>query len=314
MPKITRNPPDGLYNLHIGCRHSSKNYLARLTGLVRPYLKGVLVLANTVLTAEQAKKEVFEHWEHLKRLSRKRFPHDENLALEGLDYVLQSLEANDWQRVRAWQGQANLLSFITVVASRLLTDFRREKFGYARKPAWLNSESDPLWNLAYQLLVVENYPRQETVEMLRTSEPSREPWFFEKVVSTVLKRCRKQPQFREKTLPIEELSEHPSAVPAPDEALISQDEENLETLLYLLLVQADSDPPPEIKPLLTRIKPYIHLTEEDRLLLRLHYVDGLNIGNITKLLDLKGDPYKRLNKITEHLRRACQRAGLLNGV
>jgi hypothetical protein len=37
-------------------------------------------------------------------LSKWRFPKSENLAHEGLLYVLENLEANEWKRVRAWQG------------------------------------------------------------------------------------------------------------------------------------------------------------------------------------------------------------------
>jgi DNA-directed RNA polymerase specialized sigma24 family protein len=270
-------------------------------------------LAEPLLTVEQAKEKVFEHWKQLNVLSRRRFPSDENLALEGLNYVLKKLEANDWQRVRVWEGHSDFLAFITTVTVRLLTDFRREKFSYIRKPVWLQVKNDPVWDLAYRLLVMENYSRQETLEMLRTSEPSRERWFFEEVVSTILEKCRQQTHLREKNLAIEELGEHPSAGLAPDEELINQDEENFKTLLHFLLVNADSDPPPAINKLLIRLKPYLHLTEEDRLILRLHYVDGLNIRAIAKLLNIKGDTYKHLNKIIRYIRKACQRVGLLNG-
>jgi hypothetical protein len=109
-------------------------------------------LAEPLLTVEQAKEKVFEHWKQLNVLSRRRFPSDENLALEGLNYVLKKLEANDWQRVRAWEGHSDFLAFITTVTVRLLTDFRREKFGYIRKPVWLQVKNDPVWDLAYRLL------------------------------------------------------------------------------------------------------------------------------------------------------------------
>jgi hypothetical protein len=47
----------------------------------------------------------------------------------------------------------------------------------------------------------------------------------------------------------------------------------------------------------------------NRLLLRLRYRDGLMMPGIVRLLQLEGDPYKRINKLIAQLRKACQRAG-----
>jgi hypothetical protein len=62
--------------------------------------------------------------------------------------------------------------------------------------------------------------------------------------------------------------------------------------------------------LLERLDRYIHLSEEDQLLLRLRYLKGLKMNTIVALLGLKGDGYKRVRKITEQLRFALQQAGL----
>jgi hypothetical protein len=108
-----------------------------------------------MMTPEQAKAKVLEHWNYLDALSKRRFPKSENLAHERLLYVLENLEANEWKRVRAWQGLGHFLPFITTLASRLLTDFARTKFGYIRKPAWLAEKRDPLWDTAYRLLMLD---------------------------------------------------------------------------------------------------------------------------------------------------------------
>lgn len=51
---------------------------------------------ETLKTPEQAKGRVFDHWSRLDDLCKRRFPNSENLAHEGLIYVLEQLEANDW--------------------------------------------------------------------------------------------------------------------------------------------------------------------------------------------------------------------------
>jgi hypothetical protein len=61
------------------------------------------------------------------------------------------------------------------------------------------------------------------------------------------------------------------------------------------------------------LRAYLRLTEEDRLLLKLYYQDGIKIKVIVKLLNLQGDPYKRIKKIIAQIQKACQKAGLLLG-
>lgn len=87
------------------------------------------------LTPDEAKAKVLDHWHQLDALARRRFPKDSNLAHEGLLYVLKHLEAEDWRRVRAWQGSGQFLPFLSTLAARLLMDFSRAKFGHIRKPA-----------------------------------------------------------------------------------------------------------------------------------------------------------------------------------
>ena len=86
-------------------------------------------------------------------------------------------------------GVGSFLPFMTTLASRLLTDFTRTGFGHLRKPLWLTEKSDPLWDLAYRLLIVENYAWHEVIERLSLGEPQRERWFIEEVVTTIRTRC-----------------------------------------------------------------------------------------------------------------------------
>ena len=97
--------------------------------------------SESSITHEQAKAKVIEHWGHLDALAKRRFPKDENLAHEALLYVLKSLEADEWKRVCTWRGLGHFLPFITLLASRLLTDFTRTRFGHLRKPLWLKRKA-----------------------------------------------------------------------------------------------------------------------------------------------------------------------------
>lgn len=100
-----------------------------------------------------------DHWHQLDALARRRFPKDQNLAHEGLLYVLRHLEAEDWRRVRIWEGLGQFLPFLSTLAARLLMDFARTRFGHIRRPAWLTEKQDPLWDTAYRLA---GYTREST--------------------------------------------------------------------------------------------------------------------------------------------------------
>ncbi|MGH8607853.1 MAG: hypothetical protein ACREX9_10680, partial [Gammaproteobacteria bacterium] len=63
-------------------------------------------LSASSLTPEEAKAKVLDHWHQLNALALWRFPKDQNLAHEGLLYVLKHLEAEDWRRVRPGRAPA----------------------------------------------------------------------------------------------------------------------------------------------------------------------------------------------------------------
>ena len=265
------------------------------------------------ITSEQAKVKVFEHWDHLNSLANRRFPKDENLAHEALLYVLKGLEADEWKRVCSWWGLGHFLPFITMLASRLLTDFTRTKFGYIRKPVWLAEKDDPLWKTAYRLLMVERCSRHEAIEQLLLSAPQRECWSIEEVVTILRKRCQEEPWYMDPSAeaevePIDEGS-------SPDELLRLEDEDKelLEALWAYLQADDGSAITPRVAEPITRLRAYLRLTEEDRLLLKLYYQDGIKLKVIVRLLNLQGDPYKRIKKIIAQIQKACQKAGLLLG-
>lgn len=261
------------------------------------------------LTPDEAKAQVLDHWYQLDALARRRFPKDENLAHEGLLYVLKHLEAEDWGRVRTWQDLRQFLPFLNTLAARLLMDFARTKFGHIRRPAWLTEKQDPLWDTAYRLLVVERWSRHEAIEQLLLSRPERERWFIDEVVSTIRTRCSDAPLAVAQ--PPEAGLDQADEGGGPDLELMIQDKEMVEALQGYLQGEGDPDASVNLRvsELLARLRGFLHLTEEDRLLLRLRYRDGLTMSAIVRLLQLEGDPYKRVNKLIAQLRKACQLAG-----
>jgi len=265
-------------------------------------------------TPAYAKEQVFAHWSHLEALCKRRFPNSENLAHEGLLYVLEQLEAEEWQRVRTWGGSGRFLTYLLTLAARLLTDFSRARFGHIRMPEWLSEKQDPIWGAAYRLSMVEGYERREVVDILQTHQPARERQFIEEVAATIRARCRPHNRNREPGVPMEEGREPASTEYTPETELGIKESEMLEAIRQILNARDPGATPntQRVLELVNQLRPYLNITEEDRVFLRLRHIDGLKMKEIVKLLGLTGDAYKRYHKILASLRNAWQQAGLLS--
>lgn len=263
------------------------------------------------MTPDEAKTEVWDHWEHLNGLARRRFPGKQEQAEKATLFALNKLEEDEWRRVRAWQGQSSFASFLGVIARRLFTDFERERYGYHREPKWLQEKQDPVWHMAYRLYVMNHLDRQAIIETLATDD-SRERWFHEDVVSTVMARCRPIIKPNEEPKDATELHAYPDGLnPGPLAKLI--DEDNQESAMLLVAYIADGDESrlaPAMRDKLAALR-NLHLTDEERLMMRLHAMDGVGLQVVKKMLHYQGDIYKRYKKIVGRIRDACKNAGLV---
>ncbi|MEN8133900.1 MAG: hypothetical protein ABFS45_27830, partial [Pseudomonadota bacterium] len=144
--------------------------------------------------------------------------------------------------------------------------------------------------------------------------PDRETWFIERIVKTILVRCCSRPKYQEQTVSIENVGEQISPDSDPGEMLTVNNKEMLEVLEGYLVSYADTDEAIDnrVAELQKRLSEHVRLSAEDRLLLRMRYVDGVDMKTIVSLLNLSGDPYKRFNKLIKQLRRACLQAGFLD--
>ena len=252
------------------------------------------------MTATEAKMEVNAQLERIDKLSRQHFRYDENLAHEGFIFVLDKLEADNWKRIREWNQKGRFTSYITVVTSNLLKDFRRKKDGYRRMPTWLRAR-DQIWHDAYHWSIEKKWARREVIEQLQTLYRDRQRWYLDEMVATIISKCQKPPI---------ELELQPDPLPAPGSEMTRL--ELGEALRSVLEgeVTLDSAVPPQIVAMVDELKGSLSLSTEDRLILRLRFLEGASVPTIKKMLHLNGDIYKRINKLLEKIREACHLAGL----
>jgi len=261
------------------------------------------------LTGAAAKKLVFAHWNFLQLLAHKRFPNDENTAHLALDHVLEHLQEDDWRRIRRWEGQGKFSTFVGVLAGRSMTDYIRKVYGHQRPPKWLAEKNDPIWAQAYRILVLERFERQEAFGLLQASYPDREDSVLRTVISEVIARCPQKIRYQDHHgTSLDDVVEPGSQDLSPETQLEIHSRELFEALDGY--IRGESDLPAEIRPLVDQLRDHLQLSDEDRLFLRLRFCEGLKMNQVARMLRLKGDPYKRLNKILKAIRTACERAGL----
>lgn len=283
------------------------------------------------MNGQEAKERFWAHWDDLQTLCGRRFPRDANLAEEASRYVLDKLEADDWRRVRTWEGQGHFKTFLTVVVNRLLSDFHKQRFGYQRPPKWLKEEIDreheaseqgratphpgashvSFWQLAYQVLYRDKYSRQEAIERLLTQEssPSRER--VEQIVTMILARCPPpivSPDAPKQ--PLDELGEVKSEQPDPLENCEREERHRWEEWLASLLENGTSSTAQPAREPVRQLQGLIHWTEEDRMFLRLRFAERLAVPTIARMLGLRGDPYKHLGRLLDDLGKAFRQVGV----
>jgi DNA-directed RNA polymerase specialized sigma24 family protein len=269
---------------------------------------------KNTLTSEAAKNLVFDHWNFLTSLARKRFPNDSDMGDQALSFVLDKLEENDWNRIRGWDGTGSFATFVAVLATRLMTDFVRSRFGYHRPPTWLQEKQDVMWQKAFKLCTVDKYERREAIEILCSENSEMNPDAIEEIVHTVYAKCTKQARFSEGNIGIDQIVESSSTDNIMPENIDINDKQLIEVLVEYIqsdTTAVDVIADDTVKDLLSHLKSHIDMSDEDRLLLRLRFCEGLKIKEISQILHLKGNPYKRINGLIDDLRSACQQSGLV---
>ncbi len=256
------------------------------------------------LTADVAKKMVYDHWNFLTNLARKRFPDDTEISDQALSFVLYRCEEQAWQRIRKWDGSGSFKTFLAVLASRQMTDFVRSRFGCHRPPVWLQQKKDAVWQKTFRLYTVEKYQRKQAIEVLvaDNSELSRDQ--LEKIVNTVYSKCSSQTLFSK--------ANHSAELLSADSVTPNDNIQLTEVLVEY--IQSNHSSTNTIasnttKDLLNHLKLQISCSDEDRLLLRLRFCEGLPMTQISQMLHLQSSLYTRMNVLIDDFRSVCNNQG-----
>jgi RNA polymerase sigma factor (sigma-70 family) len=224
--------------------------------------------------------------QRLDRLSRlSGLPEDE--AEEFRSWALFKLVDNDYRILASWQGRSSFSTFLTVVLVNLMRDYRIHVWGKWR-PSAAARRQGPEAVLLERLYVRDNLPLDEAIERMRSEHAvSLSRAELERMAASLRRSTERRRVSEEELLRIPVDGQAESRIEDGERARI---EERLRELLAPLLQS---------------------LPAQDRLLLKLHYWNGLSMAEISRIL---GRPQRKLyavrDKCLKKLRRHLEEAGL----
>lgn len=223
----------------------------------------------------------------LEKIAQRRFPSDPGLAEEAFTITLDAVSANQWACLQDYRGDVAEQAFLITVFRHQLEDFCRKRFGRLRPPISI-SQKGGVWLDVYQWLIIEQRPIPSVID-----QTVRATNWTENEVSEVVRRVKAQIGKRApRSQPLApecdpEISLKQTAVEdTPEQTIRKQTLEN--TLFSLAHLLFDQQPTAE--------GDWPAIDDEDMVLLRLHYAEGLPITACARMLGRKDYEVRRHHK------------------
>ena len=192
---------------------------------------------------------------------------------------------DDYRRIRQFRGDSRLETYLNVVVQRLFLDFRAEQWGKWRPSARARALGKPAV-LVERLLYRDGLFRNEILQTLGQHGVHLEPDVFERLVQEIPYRPRRH------RVGGESLAVASEAVEGGElsEGERSMTAQRVEAVLRSALCE---------------------LTAEDRVILKLRFLDGCTIKEVAAALGVPERPlYPRLQCLFRRLREALEKQGV----
>jgi RNA polymerase sigma factor (sigma-70 family) len=277
------------------------------------------------------KSLVFESdWlQKLDQLAAKRFSAG-GLAEEASSYVIEQMSADNWSKLDSFKGNCKPETFLHTVTANYLEEFSRKRFGRPRPPEWLKRQGE-LWVQVWKLVCLERQMIQSVIDHL-CCKSLREPGAIQHIVVTVKARL---PWCGESTREIlldkhdnddsdYDPADHIVHEQTPDDELTEDAFSDLLLMISsLFLEKLDGDHFSDSRRAssnalagkhyqsLQALKQNIELTDEERLLLRMVFQDGMKKSVVAKSLGMQEHlPGRILKRALAKISQAFHEVGI----
>lgn len=256
------------------------------------------------------KERTLAHWDKINALATRRFGPGP-LAEEAALAVIDGLESDDWQRIRAYSGKASFPAFIMAVSARLFEDFARKRFGRVRPPLWVQAFGG-IWQKLFQALCLERLPVGDAVELVHQRQVAEEKTAIEAAAYELLARIPDCGMARGLEVAYEEVAEAQGegGAAGPADSLETREQKQLFQAVFQLVLGeellADSD---DFLKKYRMVK--IDLAPEEKLLLKLCFQDGLGVTEAGAMLGMsRFQVHGRMRRLLARLQAEFLRCGL----
>lgn len=216
-------------------------------------------------------------------------------SIEGKDvedftsYVVEKLIENDYRRIRAFRGKSSLTTYLYTVVTRLSIDKARSITGRWH-PSLAARNMGPLAMDLEDLVYHRGYPFDAAREILKSRfNPPLNDDELERLFHALPTRNRP-----EKENSPGDASEFPDQSPTPEGHLLNKEKKKERERLASIITEMMAS-----------------LGEEDRLLLRMKFEDGLKISKIARRLDRqRGEVDRKINSFLVRVKERILAKGL----
>ncbi|MGD9114955.1 MAG: sigma-70 family RNA polymerase sigma factor [Desulfobacterales bacterium] len=186
----------------------------------------------------------------------KRHFSNENDQNESYVFILDSLKANNFKRLRAYKGKSKLTTYLYSLINSLIIDFRRKRYGRRRIPAGV-AKLGTWAEAVYRLVCWQKFSFDDAYDFLQIEGLFEGPYnqYLKEIAPIRKAPCRENPAFQS----INEVSSN---------SLQSMNSANSNPLEFLI---GKLDHKRRIKALKIIRETTAELSQEDQLLVRLVY-------------------------------------------
>ena len=221
---------------------------------------------------------------------------DENDRDECYIFVLDSLKADDFKRLRAFKGKSKLSTYLYSLINSLVIDFRRKKYGRRRIPAAVLKLGK--WAEAvYRLVCWQKFSFDDAYDFLRVDGlyEGNYDQFIQEVEAIRDAPCRENPTFK--------------SIDEPDRNSVQQMKASGTNPLEALVRELDRER--RITALRVIRATTQDLPEPDQILVRLVFGSGQPLSAAAKIIDLSASAArKRLQTLLLKYRESLLAVGI----
>lgn len=256
------------------------------------------------------KEKTLQHWERINNMASYRFG-ESSCAEEAALFVMDGLEANNWQRVQSFIGNGSFSSYIMALTSRLLEDFARKRFGRTRPPLWVKTLGG-IWEKLFTALCLERLSTMDAIEVVSQRQFAAKKSEIEKAAYELLGRipdCGKETGaevvYADESPPKDS---HDRGIEC-NKAEEDEKRQMFSEIFQLICNKPDAKIPEIFQKKMSLLK--IKLKPKEKLLLKLCFQDGLTVSQAANLLGLtRFQAHGKMRRLLAKLRIELERVGL----